>query len=228
MPSKSTNEDQRRRSKLGKELELETPEDLTIEPSPLSDDQSSHLKLSTKSSQRTSTSITQQARSSTPAGSTASPFDKGPSNIFKKLYVRERMVLCRICEELYRISEMEDHSKICAIQREFHAKNSALNSKLKKYASILNAKRMLSRPKDFENTFDCEASKEICEYFESKVLKAIPLKSDLPENMLMCSTDLKRYVFKLRNYAEAEKELLKKDTHLLSVITRILNVVSFV
>ncbi|KND05118.1 AGC protein kinase [Spizellomyces punctatus DAOM BR117] len=80
-------------------------------------------------------------------------------------------LLCRICEEYVPARVIDEHSKICAVQQEFHLKSWNCDMKLRKHAAILEAKKELLDVEDFEDWTDWQRLRKICETIGEKAVK---------------------------------------------------------
>ncbi|KAI9105006.1 hypothetical protein DFS34DRAFT_224184 [Phlyctochytrium arcticum] len=83
---------------------------------------------------------------------------------------KDMSLLCRLCEEQVPARTIEDHSKVCAIQQEFHLKSWNCDIKLRKYAAILEAKKELLHVEDFDDWTDWQRLRKVCESVEHKAL----------------------------------------------------------
>ncbi|KAJ3181270.1 hypothetical protein HDU87_001401 [Geranomyces variabilis] len=110
-------------------------------------------------------------------------------------------LLCRICEEHVPARTLDEHSKICGIQQEFHLKSWNCDMRLRKHVAILEAKKEMLKVEDFDDWTDWQRIRKICEAIEQKAVKIAGVTEHGGKKML---TKLDQYVSKFKRYLDDE------------------------
>ncbi|KAJ1550614.1 hypothetical protein HK096_005971 [Nowakowskiella sp. JEL0078] len=116
-------------------------------------------------------------------------------------------VICRICEDHIRASDLDDHSKICVIQQELHIKIEMCDSLLRKLSAGLIFRCDRLKSEDFKEA-DFQLLKRLGLNLERKALKAVQISE---ENERKGILDCERYLFKVKTYLDREEPRLSNQ-----------------
>ncbi|TPX69311.1 hypothetical protein SpCBS45565_g02508 [Spizellomyces sp. 'palustris'] len=129
-------------------------------------------------------------------------------------------LLCRICEEYVPARVIDEHSKICAVQQEFHLKSWNCDMKLRKHAAFLEAKKELLDVEDFEDWTDWQRLRKICETIGEKAVKIAAATEHGGKKTV---GKLERCIARFRRYVE-EGDKFPDHTDIFMVIKTVLEV----
>ncbi|KAJ3135736.1 hypothetical protein HDU90_003812 [Geranomyces variabilis] len=129
-------------------------------------------------------------------------------------------LLCRICEEHVPAKTLDEHSKICGIQQEFHLKSWNCDMRLRKHAAILEAKKEMLKVEDFDDWTDWQRIRKICEAIEQKAVKIAGVTEHGGKKML---TKLDQYVGKFKRYLDDEAKY-PAQTDIFAIVRKMVEV----
>ncbi|KAJ3022022.1 hypothetical protein HKX48_007177 [Thoreauomyces humboldtii] len=114
---------------------------------------------------------------------------------------KDSTLLCRICEEYVPARTIDEHSKICSIQQEFHLMSWNCDMKLRKHAAVLEAKKEMLKVEDFDDWTDWQRIRKLCEAIEQKAVKVASVTEHGGKKSL---AKLDRCLVKFAKYLEDE------------------------
>ncbi|KAJ3282187.1 hypothetical protein HK104_011050 [Borealophlyctis nickersoniae] len=161
-----------------------------------------------------------RASSQTPSVTASSLSSSAPASAGQS--VDAIKLLCRICDEKVRAVDMEEHSKVCAIQQEFHLKSYNFDRVLAKCALGLEIRKNAMNVKDFENDWtEWQRMRKICEGMEDKTRKAAEINEEQGKKGL---ARLEKIVAKMHRYLEEESKFTGSETEAFEICKRALPV----
>ncbi|KAI8909868.1 hypothetical protein DFJ77DRAFT_107890 [Powellomyces hirtus] len=117
--------------------------------------------------------------------------------------IKDSTLLCRICEEYVSARTIDEHSKVCGIQQEFHLKSWNCDMRLRKHVAILEARREMLKVEEFEDWTDWQRIRKMCEAIEQKAVKIASLTEHGGKKAV---AKLDQYLNKFKRYLDEESK----------------------